>query len=467
MRPQRPETGGDKAIHPVREKSVQNHKTSIQRYWRPGVCALGLLWAGTCPASGFLLIEQSVSAMGGAYAGGAALAEDASTLFFNPAGMTRLTAPEAVAGVHLVAPSAQFHDQGSRDLVRLFGTGLGHNDGGDAGVPSAIPNLYYVHPVSDRLALGMGITSPFGLTTEYDQGWMGRYHAGRSQLTTVNLNPSIAFRLTDQISLGAGLDYQYLKADLSNAVDVAGVLPLLGRPLAGRLDSNLDIKGDGQAWGYNVGALLELHDGTRIGAHYRSGLDYQVRGRADVTLVNGPKISSRPAGLLHDVPARSDTSMPALASLSLFHPLNDRWALMADVTWTDWSCLQALVFEFGGILPTGSEVINWKDTFRYSLGAEYRPNKQWVWRAGVALDQAPVPNPQSRTPRIPDNDRLWLAAGFGYQWSERLGIDVGFAHLFVPDPRIDRVDSLGVAVLKGKYDAHVDILSAQLRWRFL
>jgi len=445
---------------------VQKQKKSGKHLWGFGACAAGLLWFGNCPASGYFLIEQSVSAMGGAYAGGAALAEDASTLFFNPAGMTRLHAPEGVLGLHLVAPSARFNDQGSRDLVRLFGTGLGRDEGGQAGILSVVPNLYYVHPVGDRLAFGIGVNTPFGLSTEYDPGWIGRYHAGRSRLTTVNLNPAIAFRLTNRLSLGAGLDYQYLRAELSNAVDIAGLLPLLGRPLAARLDSNLDINGDDQAWGYNVGALLELDDGTRIGAHYRSGLDYRVTGEADVTLLNGPKISSRPAGLLHDVAARSDTSVPALASLSLFHPLNDRWALMADVTWTEWSCLQELVFDFDGILPTGSEVVHWKDSFRYSLGTEYRPSKRWVWRGGVALDRSPIANPQDRTPRIPDNDRLWLAAGFGYQFSERLGIDVAYAHLFVPDPPIDRVDSLGVAVLKGSYDAHVDILSAQIRWRF-
>ncbi len=432
-----------------------------------GICVTGMLWAGSCPASGFFLIEQSVSAMGGAYAGGAALAEDATTLFFNPAGMARLSSPEAVVGLHIVDPSAVFHDQGSRDLVRLFGTGLGHDEGGDAGVLSAVPSLYYARPVGDRVALGIGINSPFGLSTDYRNGWMGRYDADHSKLTTVNLNPSIALRLTDHLSLGAGLDYQYLEADLSNRVDIAGILPILGRPLAARLDTNLHLKGDDTAWGYNVGALWELDDGTRIGAHYRSGLDYQVEGRADVTLPGGPWISGPSKGLVHNVPAHSDTSMPAMASLSVVHPLNDRWTLMADLTWTDWSCLQALVFHFDGILPTGSEVVHWKDAWRYSLGTEYRPSGRWVWRAGVALDQTPIPNPQERTPRIPDNNRFWLALGFGYQYSERLGFDVGYAHLFVPDPKIDRVDPLGVSLLRGRYDARVDILSAQLRWRFL
>jgi long-chain fatty acid transport protein len=428
-----------------------------------GVCASAItLWSPTARSAGFFLVEQSVSSMGVAYAGAAALAQDATTIFFNPAGMTRLEGGQAAAGLHLVDADARFQDQGSFHLTGPLRLGLGRGSGGDASSPEIVPNLYYSHRLGDRLAVGIGVNAPFGLTTDYDDDWIGRYHADRSRLSTVNINPALALRLNDRISLGGGIDYQYVDAKLTSAVDLAG---LLLPPLATRFDGSLTVEGSGWSWGWNLGALIELSEDTRVGVHYRSGVEHEVRGSGEISTPID-LLSRLGPGLVLRPDARSDVELPAIASASLFHRLGERWALMADVTWTEWSNLQELRFVFDGILPDGVEDLQWEDAFRYSLGAEYRSSRRWVWRAGVAYDESPIPGPEFRIGRLPDADRIWLAVGLGYDYSDRLGLDLGYAHLFVDDPQIDRVDPLEVARLKGEYDASVDILSAQIRWRF-
>ncbi len=170
--------------------------------------------AGSAFAAGFALVEQSMSGLGNAYAGGAAGAEDASTIFYNPAGMTRLNGQQLIVGTHVVMPSVKFHNEGS---THVTGLPLSGGNGGDGGVTKPVPNLYYSRKVSDKFSVGMGINAPFGLATDYDKNWVGRYHAVESDVLTVNINPSIAYKITDNLSFGAGFNVQYMKAKLSNA----------------------------------------------------------------------------------------------------------------------------------------------------------------------------------------------------------------------------------------------------------
>ncbi len=182
-------------------------------------------------AAGFALIEQGVSGLENAYAGGAASAQDATTIFYNPAGLTRLNKPEFIAAGHLIIPNAKFTNDGSTHVTKpTTPFSLIGNDGGNAGVTVFVPNLYYSHPVTEKFFFGLGINSPFGLQTEYDNGWVGRYHAIKSSVMTVNINPTIAYKFTDQLSIGAGLDIQYIKAELTNAVDFGTIGALRGIP---------------------------------------------------------------------------------------------------------------------------------------------------------------------------------------------------------------------------------------------
>lgn len=383
-------------------------------------------------AAGFALIEQNASGIGNAYAGQAAAATDASTIYFNPAGMTYLPERQLVLAGHLIKPKAEF--SGSASLT-IPGVNDGGN-GGDAGGLAFVPNAYFAMRLNPDVHLGLGLNAPFGLKTEYDPTWAGSTHAVKSHLKTINLNPSVAWKASKTLSLGAGLNVAYAEAILTNQAGAAG---------------QAKIQGDDIGWGFNLGALWQATPATRVGLAYRSEIDLTLDGSATFSgnsMLNGP--------------VTADVTFPDSASLSISHRVNDRWDVLADVTWTGWSDFDELriVRASGATLSVTQE--NWGDSMRYSLGANYRYSDKWTLRGGVAYDKSPVPDAY-RTARIPDEDRLWMAFGAQYRLSPKMVLDFGYAHLFVKDASIDE----GTTVrLTGNYDASVDILSAQLTLNF-
>jgi long-chain fatty acid transport protein len=382
--------------------------------------------SGSAAASGFALIEQSASGLGNAFAGGAAGAEDASTIFFNPAGMSRLSGKQIAVAVHDITPSAKFS-----------GTGASGTDmGGDAGGSTFVPNAYFTMEMQPNLKMGVGVNSPFGLQTEYDAAWVGRYQAIKSKIETINLNPSVAYQVNEALSLGAGLDYQHISGELSNFAGVAGTAT---------------VKGTDYAWGYNLGALYNVSSSTRIGVAYRSAISYTLAGTVTTALpaANGP--------------VSLDLKLPDTLSLSGFHQLNDKWDVMADVTWTGWSTFKQVKVVDGTGATISNTPENWKNTVRVSVGATQHYNEQWLARVGLAYDQAPVSD-AFRTARIPDNNRTWLALGGQYKPSTANAIDFGYAHLFVSDSSIN--ESNPAPALVGTYKNKVDILSAQFTQSF-
>ncbi len=394
--------------------------------------AAGLALAGFVPlthAAGFALIEQNVSGLGNAFAGQAASAQDASTIFFNPAGMTLLPDSQLVLAGHLIKPQAEFSGSVS--------PAIGGGDGGDAGDLAFVPNAYYAQRVAPGVSVGLGLTAPFGLKTEYDSTWMGRTQAIKSELKTINLNPSVAWQVNEALSLGAGVSFQYIEATLSSSAGAAGVAT---------------VNGDDYGWGFNLGALWRLSEATRIGFAYRSEIDNSLEGDVEfgvASMLNGS--------------VTADVTLPDSASLSLFQKLGARWELLADVTWTGWSDFDELriVRTSGATLSLTPE--NWDDSWRYSVGANYHLDDALTLRGGVAYDETPVAD-AFRTARIPDESRTWLAFGAQYRLSASSAIDVGYAHLFIDDASINKKE--GPITLTGSYDSSVDILSAQYTHNF-
>ena len=389
--------------------------------------------AGLTHAAGFALIEQNASGLGNAYAGAAAVAEDASTIYFNPAGMSRLPDRQLVLVGHLIKPTMEFSGTVS--------PAIGGGQGGDAGSWNFIPNVYYAFRATPQVHLGIAVNSPFGLKTEYDSTWIGRTQAIQSDLKTINVNPSIAYQPSDTLSFGAGLSLQYLDATLTNQV-----YPLVGA-------SRIEIKGNDYGWGFNLGALWQVTPDTRIGLAYRSQVDYTLKG--DATVSNFP--------LLPGGPVAADITLPDTASLSLFHKLSPKWDLLADATWTGWSAFDQLRIMRSSGAQLSNTVENWRDIMRYSLGATWHMNEKLSLRGGVAYDEAPVSDAY-RTPRIPDGARTWLAVGGQYRLSGQSSFDFGYAHLFVADVALH--SNSGGTTLTGQYDSQVDILSAQYTHSF-
>lgn len=410
--------------------------------------AVGALCAGFAPgalAGGFGIGTQSGSGTGNAFAGGAAVTEDASVVWSNPAGMTHLAPGRHVAGaLHFIKPSFEFRNEGSTGVFAAPGTG----EGGDGGDWAIVPNGFFAMDVTPRLRFGVALNVPFGLKTEYDFGWRGQLLALKSEVKTVNINPSLAWRLSDAVSIGAGVSVQRLEASLTSNAAVFGL-------------GIVNLEADDVAYGYNIGVMAQVTPSTRIGAAYRSSIEFGLEG--SVTL------SALPAG---NGGVRGDLEVPDLLSFSVFHVLNPRWELMADVTRTGWGSVQNLIVTrttgpaAGAVFTTLPFL--WDDTWRYSIGANYRLSDRVKLRFGIALDDSPTSD-ATRTPRLPDEDRRWIAAGAQYRVSKAGVLEVAYAHEFIDDARI-RASAPPLACpancLSGRFESKADILSVQYSHAF-
>ena len=413
-------------------------------------------------AAGFALIEQSASGMGNAFAGAAATAEDASTVFYNPAGMSRLEGTQITVGGHLIDLSAKFSNSGSSKPAAIVTNPLGGN-GGDAGGIAVVPNFYFVMPIGDRLNIGVGVNAPFGLKTEYDDNWAGRFQGIKSELMTINVNPALSFKVNDVFSVGVGANYQRLKAELTNAV-------VLGANTEGRAK----LEADDDAWGWNAGVLFQPTTSTKIGASYRSKLNYKLDGTTTVTTAAGAVVAPASG------PTTAAVTLPDSFSLSLAQKLNDQWDFLADATYTKWSEIDRIniVNSTNGTLRD-SLVLDFDNTWRYSIGANYKLNDGWTLKGGVAYDQSPVKGATTRSVRLPDNDRIWLSLGASMKIRDSGKLDFGYSHLFIKDADINFTRSQqapgqmtptpapGTAsTVLGTYTGSVDIFSVQYSLSF-
>ena len=413
-------------------------------------------------AGSFGLIDQSASGQGSAYAGAAAIGEDASTIYFNPAAMTRLSGQQIVVAGNIVATEAKFTDSGSINVT-------GPNSTTDE--VGFIPNFYYSAELNNDVFVGVGINVPFGLATEYDNGWIGRYHALKSEIISININPSIAWKTTDKVSVGFGLSIQYIELELTNNLNSNAICGGTCGP--GTTDSHLKLDGDSTEIGWNTGILIELDDNSRIGIAYRSAIKHEVSGNADYTLDANlaaalPSFPIPPQyKFLEDTTLKATAEMPETFSFSFAGEVAPNWTALFDWTWTGWSNLDTIVIRQEGGIPGREPTLDlaYKNTNRYSVGVNYQHTDKLIYRGGIALDQTPIRSAESTSPRIPGNDRKWLSLGAGYAPSESWSFDVGYSHLFISDTDINNTNTTG-EVLTGSYESSVDILSAQANFFF-
>src|SRR5574343_464181 len=361
-------------------------------------------FSGGASAAAFQWWEQNASGLGTAYAGSAAVADNASTVFFNPAGMTQLTGFQLSAGVTGVGPSYQYRNN------------AGVESGGDAGGWAAVPNGYMSWQMTKDLYLGFGVSAPFGLATEYNTPWAGAAQAIKSEIKTINFNPSVGYRVNDKVSLGFGINYQTINGELTR--------------------TGVALKGDDASWGWNAGALFTLSPAMRVGIAYRSAIKHRLEGT-----VNGA------------LPVRADVELPDTFTLSVWQQVSDRWEAMGDLSFTRWSTLQRFdVYRRDTNTQLPGEVFNYDDSWRIAWGAAYKVNDAAKVKFGIAYDRTPVRN-ESRSARVPDNDRLWLSLGGQWNAGRHGKIALGYSYLYVKDPSI--------VAPGGKYDASAHIVGLQ------
>lgn len=424
-------------------------------------------------ASGYGVGQESVSGAGVAHAGGAAAAQDASTIWANPAGMT-LLGSEIVGGGHMFFPKVEFDNRGS---VLFNGAPIPGGEGGNAIEFAAAANLYGVWNVSPTLRLGLGINTPYGLVTDYEDDYVGRYSEVTTYLKTANVNPSAALKLGGGWSIGGGLNLGYADAKLLQAIDFGTVCAGAVGPAAcagvfglvpGASDGAGKVKGDDFGGGFNLGVLYELSPATRFGAQYRSKLEYKFDLDAEFNVAANARAFLAAAGLPNaftDGSAQTELTIPETASLSAFHALNERWALMADVTWTRWSRFDELRIQFDNPqTPTGVLVTEWDDVFRVAIGAAHAWNDALTLRGGLAFDESPIPT-RNRGPGIPDSDRWVFAAGFGWALSPRATLDAAYQYIHFTEGDTARISATN-SVMIGEYNNHAHVVSLGLRWKF-
>jgi long-chain fatty acid transport protein len=451
-------------------------------------------------ASGFQLFEQNASGLGNAYAGQAAGVKNASAIHFNAAALTRVKGWNVVVSVEPIGLSNTFANTGSTVPSAgpyVFPVPLG-NEGGDAGKWIPVPNGYVSGQVTERIWLGVGVNIPFGLETDWDPAWMGRFHATKSKVQALTVSPTVAIQLSDTLSIGGGANWQELKADFNSGVAYGGLSyagtaqavavyppPVQAAALAAvnaqlgpqgqSLEGAALISGDSKAWGWNAGALLKLGEQAHVGVSYRSKIEHDITG--DVTFEGAPTFSLPGAlapigaGLnakFANGPVKTTITLPDTWSVAAAWE-NDKVEVLADWTWTGWSTLQSLDIdrEDGSVLS--SVPLMFEDTWRVGLGVNYQLNDAWKLRLGSAYDRAPVQD-EFRTPRLPDSDRIWAAGGFEWKISQKARVDVGYAHIFIDESTSDleNISATGtpVGALVGDYTSKTDILGAQLTLSF-
>jgi len=419
-------------------------------------------FSGAASASGFQLMEQNASGIGNAYAGSAAVAENASTIYYNPAGMTQLQAREVSIGFAAVDPSFKFQDQGS-SVGALAGTG----SGGNAGGWSVVPNGYASWAVTKDLYVGLGISAPFGLSTQYNDRWLGAAQSTKFDIKTVNVNPSLAYRVNDMVSLGAGANWQQIKAQYERLAGVSAGTSLV--------KSVMNI--DDSAWGWNAGALFTLSPSTKVGVSYRSQIKYHTNG--DVKLSSdGSALGNGTLGALvaggGQSNVKADLTVPDTFIMSVAQKLSDKWEMLGDVSWTGWSSIPKVdIMRTSGVLNgTTAQTLNtdFRDTWRVALGSNYKLDSAWKLKFGVAYDQTPVKAAETRLVSLPDNDRVWFTLGAQWTPDKTSRVDLGLAYIYVRDSKINNDQTTGQAIprgtVTGEYTGNIWVLGSQYSLAF-
>ncbi|GGZ65610.1 membrane protein [Lysobacter xinjiangensis] len=444
----------------------------------------GALTLGNAHASGFQIRENSVKNLGRANSGTAVARGDASVVSNNPAAMVNIDRATVQTDVSLIDLDAEFTGGGNTALPTPPAAPLNGNNGGDPGDLTAVPALAAVFPLSgglDKVTVGVSVDAPFGLATEYDPNWVGRYHAIESDVKAVNLNLSAAIAITDRFSVGLGAIIQRTEVTLSNAIDfgtavctrsaatpAASVANCLNpaypfRPQAN--DGSVSVTGDDTSFGWRVGMQWRPTDRLTIGAAHRSEIDHELSGEADFTVPGNVAAIPTIAAGYGDTPVNAPFTTPSVTTVSVQYDFSDSFRMMADWQGTDWHSLQAVqIFrDAGGIL--GNEPFQWKDTNYYAVGAEWDFSPAFTLRAGVARDESPT-NDTYRTPRLPDNERMLYSIGATWNVSEALTVDAAYTRISIDSPTINNIHSSSNSTLSGRFEGHADLIGIAAQYRF-
>ncbi|GLQ49242.1 outer membrane protein transport protein [Dyella flava] len=456
----------------------KHSKPQMTRYGARAVLALAVVSAFAVPvvaqAGAFQLPTDNAAGWARANAGGSLFPDDPTAAFNNPAAMAFFSAPVLQATATMIRPSAQFNGQ-TQTIDGAPTTGNNPN-GFDKFIP--FPNLAWVAPINNWFALGGALTVPYGLESDYNPTWQGRYFGTRTDLESINASLSAAFKLNDRFSLGVGVSGQRTKAQLNTVLDPNGAAQaLFGLPLPPQQDDeqlNVDVKRTFSV-GYFGGFEFKPTDQDSLGFSYHSRIqntlagNYAVYGGAEgkALLALAPKLDpSLPTINPNGASASARFDTPAYASLDWLHSFNSNLTMAATVKWTQWSTFQDLV-----LMSNGQQLLSlpeeYKDSYLFAVGGDYKLNERWTLRGGIGYDQTPTVI-LSRDPRVPDGARKLLGVGVGYKATDHVSLDLGYQHQFVSNTPVHLVDQpiLGGATMDGYFADSGDVVSITGTYHF-
>ena len=399
----------------------------MNKFLKLSVVIATLSLSSTAFSAGYQLNEYSATGMGRSFAGVGVVGDDFSAIGYNPAGMTY----NETSGVQATASYVRLYSH--------FKDKAGSTERGQTDINRVLPGFFAQHRFSDKLTTGIGVYTPFGLATDYPNGWFGKEHGGLSEITVMNISPSIAYQLNDYVSVGGSVNFQNAKAHLTS--------------------SSADLEGDDWAVGYTLGLTVTPIKPVRIGLAYRSKVSHQLKGDGEL----------RAVGISSDIRAKITT--PETATLSAAWDVNDKWTLSGTARWTRWKRFDNLdisgnIFKLAssGLTDTVSTQEKWRNTGFYALGADYKWNNKWTVRAGLAYDMTVIRSAGYRTPRIPDGRRVWNSIGVSYA-HKNFQVDFGYAHIYVFGGHAKGTTE-GTEKPNIKYSSDANMFSLGLQYKF-
>jgi long-chain fatty acid transport protein len=414
-----------------------------------GTALLGSLAIATTTAhaSGYQLREVSGTLQGSSFAGMSTSSIDASTIFYNPANIGQFDHSTYSVGGSMIMPKSTLKNA---KATTNFGQNVSRPDYGDMAQDAFVPNAHAVWKLTDNLNMGISLTSPWGLVTDYDDNFAGRFFGTTSSIKTTNVKPAFAYRFDNGLALGAGLQIQYMDARLSKAV-ITG----LGTEAAS------DVTGDDLALGWSAGMNWEITPGTRLGASYTSEVTHHLKG----------DIKFGSAAAYNDRTATAEVTTPEFVTFGIAQDIGEKWTVMADAQWTNWTSLTNLTFNYSGNITnigtprnSTSEYYNWGSAWFGSLGARYQYDENWAFTGGVAYDQTPVKTAH-RAVRLPDSNRYWVSLGTTYKVNDWSNISLGYTHIFAKEAHVSLRDDSN-NTFSGDYESKVDIIALQAKFQF-
>ncbi|EGR2506750.1 outer membrane protein transport protein [Vibrio cholerae] len=420
--------------------------------------AFGLASVSTfTQAAGFQLAEYSATGLGRAYAGEAAMADNASAQWRNPAMLTYLEGTQVSAGAIYVNPNVDV--EGTVNHAQL---GKTHASSNDFAHDAVIPNIYLSHQLNEQVALGFALGTNYGMETDLGTEFAASHFGSQASVISKEANLNIAYQILPQLSIGGGVRYVMGEGHFGATAPAKNLIrhPVTNNVMTLPKGTTLKyMEGEDNSWGWQVGSAWQINQNNRVGFAYKSEVVMDFEGHAE-----GVSYGSYKPGMM-------SVTLPATAELASFHQLNDQWAIHASINWTDWSSFKELT----AVFPEKSDLIkseNWEDNYRFALGTTYQYDAKLALRAGVAYDTSAVDD-KNRTATIPETDRTWVSVGGSYVATPQLTLDAGFTYIFAKDATIneprDASDQTAAAIggaFTGNVSGNVWLIGVQANYRF-